>query len=295
MNKRPFKKPLSAPKKGAAPKKASSAPKSRAGAKDDYQPKRTRPAADAENTPRPENWVCGKNAVLEALRSGQSLNRVVVADNLTGSFASQVIQECRERGIPYQFVPRAKLTLLAGADNRGVACEVAAFGYQDVESMLANAEAKGQPPLLLLLDGVEDPHNLGAVIRTALCAGAHGIIIPKRRAAALNATVLKISAGAALHLPVARVSNLAQTAEFLKEQGLWVAAADLQGPDVWQANLSGPVAIILGGEGKGVSANLKKHCDFTVSLPLKGAVSSLNVSAAAAAILYEVCRQRALD
>ena len=312
MTKKPFKKSFSPKKAGSAPKNVRPAAKNRAGANTDYQPqkprsvptetatdyqpRKTRPAATdiAEANPNPENWICGKNAVLEALRSGQSLNRVILADNLTGSFGAQVIKECRETGVPFQHVPRAKLAQLAGADNRGVACEVAAFSYQEVESMLALAEAKGEAPLILLLDGVEDPHNLGAVIRTALCAGAHGVVIPKRRSAALNATVLKTSAGAAAHLPVARVSNLAQTAQFLKEQGLWLAAADMQGASVWQADLAGPLAIVLGGEGKGVSANLLKQCDFTVALPIKGAVNSLNVSAAAAAILYEVCRQRAV-
>lgn len=240
------------------------------------------------------NLICGRNAVLEALSSELSVNRVLIAEGLAGGFGVNVIKLCREQGVPYQIVPKTRLTQLAGPDNRGVACELAAFHYQELEVMLAAAAAQNEPPLLLLLDGLEDPHNLGAVIRTALCAGAHGVVIPKRRSAALNATVLKTSAGAASHLPVARVSNLAQTAEQLQKAGLWLAAADMGGQTAWQTDLRGPLALVLGSEGKGVSPILQKMCDLTVGLPLKGPVASLNVSAAAAALLYEICRQRSL-
>ncbi|MCL1906262.1 MAG: 23S rRNA (guanosine(2251)-2'-O)-methyltransferase RlmB [Clostridiales bacterium] len=243
----------------------------------------------------PEGLISGKNAVLEALRSGQTINRVLLAEGQNGAFLNDVIKKCRENGVQYQFLPKARLAKIAGPDHRGVACELSPFSYAEPEDMLEAARLKGEPPLLLLLDGVEDPHNLGAVMRTALCAGAHGIIIPKRRSAAFTATVARTSAGASAHMPLARVSNLTQTARALKQAGLWLAAADMDGQTSWQADLSGPLALVLGGEGEGISPLLKRHCDLCVSLPVSGPVASLNVSAAAAALLYEVKRQRSTD
>lgn len=242
--------------------------------------------------PQETGIICGKNAVLAALRADQSINRVLLAEGLTGAFATEVIKRCRALGVPYQFVPKTRLAAIAGPDHRGVACELSAFNYAEVEDMLEIAARRGEQPLLLLLDSVEDPHNLGAVIRTAFCVGAHGVIIPKRRSATLNATVAKTSAGASAYLPVARVANLSQTARALKEAGLWLAAADMDGQTAWRANLNGPLALVLGGEDKGVSPLLKQGCDFCVSLPMAGNLGSLNVSAAAAALLYEIRRQR---
>jgi 23S rRNA (guanosine2251-2'-O)-methyltransferase len=237
--------------------------------------------------------ISGRNAVLEALRSGETINRVLLAEGQGGPSINEVIKRCRESGIPYQFLPKARLIKIAGADHRGVVCELSPFRYAEVEDMLQAAQHKGEPPLLVLLDGVEDPHNLGAVMRTALCAGAHGIIIPKRRSASFTATVSKTSAGASAYMPLARVSNLTQTARLLQQAGLWLAAADMDGQTAWQADLNGPLALVLGGEGEGVSQLLKRQCDMCISLPMSGPVASLNVSAAASALLYEIRRQRA--
>lgn len=247
---------------------------------------------DAEQMPKSSEVICGKNSVLEALRSSRQINQVLLAEGLEPAFANQVIELCRAKAVPYKFAGRNQLEKTAGPDNRGVVAEVAAASYVEISEMLAAARAEGQAPLLVILDGVEDPHNLGAVIRTALCAGAHGLIIPKRNAVSLNQTVSKVSAGAIEHLPVARVSNLVQTVEELKKEGLWVVAADMDGQRLWDVDMSGPLVIVLGGEGRGISPLLRSHCDFVASIPLMGAVSSLNVSAAAAVMLYEALRRR---
>ena len=237
--------------------------------------------------------ICGKNNVLEALKSGREINRVLLAQGLDYGFVSGIKQLCRDNGVVCMDVPKQKLEKLAGADNRGVVAELAAVDYAEVEDILALAAERGEPPFVILLDDVEDPHNLGAVIRTALCAGAHGVVIPKRRAAALNQTVSRVSSGAVEYLPVARVANLPQTVEKLKKAGVWVAAADMKGKPLWQSDLSGPIALVMGSEGKGISPLLLSLCDFTVSIPMKGQLDSLNVSAAAAVLLYEVARTRA--
>jgi|GEM_PF-322060 len=236
--------------------------------------------------------ICGKNSVLEALKSSREINRVLLAEGLEPAFARQVIDLCRGRAVPYRTVGRNHLAKIAGEDNRGVVAEVASASYVEVSDMLAAAQAAGQSPLIVILDGVEDPHNLGAVIRTALCAGAHGLVIPKRNAVSLNQTVSRVSAGAIEHLPVARVANLVQTVDELKKEGLWIVAADMNGERLWDVDMSGPLAIVLGGEGRGIAPLLRSRCDFVASIPLKGAVSSLNVSAAAAVMLYEALRRR---
>jgi len=187
---------------------------------------------------------------------------------------------------------KAQMTRLAGPDHRGVAAELAAAEYVEVSDLLDIAAQKNEPPFIVVLDGVEDPHNLGAVIRTALCAGAHGVVIGKRRSASLNHTVLNTSAGAAAYLPVARVANLVQAVCELQEAGCWVAAADMDGGNLWEEDLTGPIVLVMGSEGEGVSPLLKKNCDKVVSIPMRGKIGSLNVSNAAAVLMYEIVRQR---
>ncbi|MCL1975211.1 MAG: 23S rRNA (guanosine(2251)-2'-O)-methyltransferase RlmB, partial [Firmicutes bacterium] len=243
----------------------------------------------------PNKLISGKNAVLEALRSGQTINRVLLAEEQSGTVVNEVIRRCRENGVPYQFLPKARLTKIAGPDHRGVVCELSSLSYAELEDVLQAAQESGEQPLILLLDGIEDPYNLGAIIRTALCAGAHGIVIPKRRAVSFTNAVAKSSAGASAYLPLVRVSNLSQTARILQQAGLWLAAADMSGNSAWQSDLRGPLALVLGGEGTGVSPLLKRQCDLCVSLPMSGPLGSLNVSAAAAALLYEIRRQRTTE
>ncbi|MBR2782605.1 MAG: 23S rRNA (guanosine(2251)-2'-O)-methyltransferase RlmB [Firmicutes bacterium] len=236
--------------------------------------------------------LCGRNAVLEALKSGRSVNKVWLADNNDPAFAGAVFRLCQQAGVPCHKLPRTKLDRLAGPDHRGVAAELAALAYAELEDILQQAADRGEQPFVILLDQVEDPHNLGAVIRTALCAGAHGVVVPKRRAAALNQTVVKTSAGAANYLPVARVANLNQALDRLKQAGCWAVAADMDGQPMWDCDLTGPMALVLGGEGAGVSPLLKKNCDLVAAIPMQGSLGSLNVSNAGAVLMYEILRQR---
>ncbi len=236
--------------------------------------------------------ISGRNSVLEALRSEREINRVWFADHLEQGFGQQIMALCKERGIPFSKVDKLQLQKIGGDDNRGVVAEVASAAYVEVEDILALAAHKNEPPLVVILDEVEDPHNLGAIIRTALCAGAHGIVIPKRRSASLNQTVAKISAGAVEHLPVARVSNLCNAVDCLKKQGLWIVGADMDGQTLWDLDLSGPLALVMGSEGQGISKLLKSKCDFIASIPMSGPINSLNVSASAAVLLYEIKRSR---
>lgn len=256
-----------------------------------YRADREKPAA-AE--PAREDIICGRNAVLEMLRSEQSINKVWLAEGIEASFSGAVFSLCKQRGVPCHQLPKHKLERLAGAGNQGVAAELAAFSYVEIDDLLAAAAARGEEPFFVLLDGVEDPHNLGAVMRSALSAGAQGLIIGRHRAAQVNQTVIKTSAGAAAYLPVARVANLNQALQQLQQAGCWAVAADMDGQPYYQANLTGPVVLVLGSEGQGIAPLLKKNCDFVVSMPMRGEVSSLNVSAAAAVLLYEVVRQRSL-
>ncbi len=238
------------------------------------------------------DYLWGRNSVLEALKAGRPVNRLWLASGLEPGFARQVTELCLQKGIPFDRVDKSFLTKLAGPDHRGVVAQVAAQAYVEVADLLAAARAKGEPPLLVMLAAVEDPHNLGAILRSAYCAGAHGVIIPKRRAASLNGTVAKVAQGAAEHLPVARVANLVQTAQELQKEGLWLVAGDMEGVPYWQVDFSGPLALILGGEGQGIPPLLRKTCDWVASIPLRGQLTSLNVSAAAAVLLYEAVRCR---
>lgn len=237
--------------------------------------------------------VAGRNSVSEALKSGRSINKVYIArGNMEGSIR-EIIGAVKEQKIPLQEVERSFLDKLTAERHQGIVAEVAPYAYVDVEDMIASAREKGEDPLVLILAELEDPHNFGAILRTAEAAGVHGVIIPKRRGVQLNATVAKVSSGAAEYVPVARVANLVQTAEKLKELGLWVTGADMQGENsLWEAGLTGPLAVIIGGEGRGIPKLLKEKCDFLTRIPMKGKISSLNASAAASAILFEVLRQR---
>ena len=240
-----------------------------------------------------ENQLEGRNAVLEALRSGRDMEKLRVQKGNVEGTIKRIVAQAAEKGIVIQEVSRQKLDELSQTKNhQGVIALVSAQNYAEVEDILAAAREKGEEPFLILLDGITDPHNLGAILRTAECAGAHGVIIPKRRSVGLNATVGKTSAGAIAYIPVARVTNLVKTMEQLKKEGLWFACADMGECDYFDANLKGPIGLVIGSEGEGVSRLVKENCDFTASIPMYGKISSLNASVAAALLMYEVVRQR---
>ena len=243
-----------------------------------------------------DNIIYGRNPVLEALKSGREIEKLLMLKNSEGS-AKKIEAMARDLKIPIQYVDKAALDRVAlnpeGVGNhQGVAIYTSASRYYEVDDLLAAAAAKGEAPFLVLLDGVEDPHNLGAILRTADGAGVHGVIIPKRRASGLTETVAKASAGAIEYVPTAKVSNLAQTIDQLKEKGLWIAACDMDGTVYHKADLTGPIAIVIGGEGQGVGRLIREKCDYVISIPMKGKISSLNASNAAAVLLYEIDRQR---
>lgn len=241
-----------------------------------------------------EEWLAGKHPVLEALRSGRPVHKIWVADGAAKHQTAPILQAAKEAGVPVQFVDKRKLDqTVPGVNHQGVAAQSAAWDYADVETILAAAERKGEPPLVLLLDEIEDPHNLGSILRTADSAGAHGVIIPKRRSVGLTATVAKTSAGAVEYVPVARVGNLAQTIDSLKKRGLWVAGADASADsDAFAADLTGPLALVIGNENRGMGRLIREKCDYLVKLPMLGRIQSLNASVAAGVLLYEIVRQR---
>lgn len=243
-----------------------------------------------------EQWIAGKHPVLEALKSGYALNKIWLSEHLQRAQVSAILEEAKARGVVVQYADKRKLDQMApGTAHQGVVAQGAAAAYAEVDDLLARAAERGEAPLLVLLDEVEDPHNLGSVLRTADCTGVHGVIVPKRRSASLSAVVAKTSAGAVAYVPVARVSNLVQTIERLKEAGVWVAgAAGEAEDDVYRANLTGPLAIVIGNEGRGLSRLVRESCDFLVSLPMMGRINSLNASVAAGVLLYEAVRQRRL-
>ncbi|MBQ2059630.1 MAG: 23S rRNA (guanosine(2251)-2'-O)-methyltransferase RlmB [Firmicutes bacterium] len=259
-----------------------------------FAPRRAdeRPYAPAEGFAENPNLIIGRNPVTEAIKSGRTIDKILMQKDGEGS-VRKIAAMAREEGLQLQYVDKIVLDKLApGRPHQGVAAFAAAHDYCDVEDILAAAEEKGEPPLIVLLDGLEDPHNLGAILRSADGAGAHGVIIPARRSVSLTETVAKASAGAIEYVPVAKVSNLAAAIDDLKAQGIWIAAVDMDGESYSSARLDGPLAIVIGSEGKGVSRLVKEKCDFVVSIPMKGRVNSLNASNAAAVILYEAERQR---
>ncbi len=240
-----------------------------------------------------ENQLEGRNAILEALKSGRDIEKLFVLKGNVEGTIKRIIAQAAQKGIVIQEVSRQKLDELSQTKNhQGVIALASAHNYAEIEDILENARQKGEDPFIILLDGITDPHNLGALIRSAECAGAHGVIIPKRRSVGLNATVGKTSAGAIEYMPVARVTNLVKTMEQLKKQGLWFACADMKGLDYFDTDLKGPLGIIIGSEGDGVSRLVKENCDFTVSVPMYGKIDSLNASVAGALFMYEVVRQR---
>lgn len=235
----------------------------------------------------------GRNAVLEAFRSGKCVDKLFILDGCQDGPVRTIAREARKKDTIINYVSKERLDQLSETRaHQGVIAQVAAYEYSTVEDILAKAEEKGEPPFLILLDNVEDPHNLGAIIRTANLAGAHGVIIPKRRAVSLTSTVAKTSAGAINYTPVAKVTNLVRTMEELKEKGIWFVCADMGGESMYRMNLTGPIGLVIGNEGEGVSRLVKEACDFTASIPMKGDIDSLNASVAAGVLAYEIVRQR---
>ena len=237
--------------------------------------------------------VEGRNAVIEAFRSGKPVDKLFVLDGCQDGPVRTIIREAKKHDTIINFVTRERLDQISETKkHQGVIAYAAAYEYSEVEDMLELAKKKGEDPFLILLDNIEDPHNLGAIIRTANLAGAHGVIIPKRRAVGLTATVAKTSAGALNYTPVAKVTNLAKTMEELKEKGLWFVCADMGGESMYRLNLTGPIGMVMGNEGDGVSRLVKEKCDFIAAIPMKGDIDSLNASVAAGVLAYEIVRQR---
>ncbi len=235
----------------------------------------------------------GRNAVLEAFRSGKPMDKVFLLDGCMDGPLKTIAREAKKHDTIINYVKKERLEQLSETGkHQGVIAMAAAYEYAQVEDILAKAEEKGEPPFILLLDGIEDPHNLGAIIRTANLAGAHGVIIPKRRAVGLTATVAKTSAGALNYTPVAKVTNLTQTMKELKEKGMWFVGADMGGETMYQLDLTGPIGVVIGSEGDGMSKLVKENCDFIASIPMKGDIDSLNASVAAGILAYEIVRQR---
>lgn len=235
----------------------------------------------------------GRNAVLEAFRSGRCVDKLFILDGCQDGPVRTIAREARKKDTIINYVSKERLDQLSETRaHQGVIAQVAAYEYSTVEEILEKAEEKGEPPFLVLLDNVEDPHNLGAIIRTANLAGAHGVIIPKRRSVGLTSTVAKTSAGALNYTPVAKVTNLVRTIEELKEKGIWFVCADMGGESMYRLNLTGPIGMIVGNEGEGVSRLVREACDFTASIPMKGDIDSLNASVVAGVLAYEIVRQR---
>ena len=235
----------------------------------------------------------GRNAVIEAFRSGRTIDKLYVQDGCKDGPVLTIKREAAKHGTLIKYVARERLDQLSETGkHQGVIAYAAACAYAEVEDILSAAKDKGEAPFLFLLDGIEDPHNLGAIIRTANLAGAHGVIIPKNRAVGLTATVAKASSGALNYTPVARVTNLGQTIEELKKEGLWFVCADMEGTRMYDLDLKGPVGLVIGSEGNGVGRLVKEKCDFTASIPMRGNIDSLNASVAAGVLAYEIVRQR---
>ena len=240
-----------------------------------------------------ELTIEGRNAVLEAFRSGKTIDRLFVLDGCQDGPVRTIVREAKKHDTIVNFVPKERLDSMSETGHhQGVMAYAAAYEYAEVEDILKIAKEKGEPPFLFLLDGIEDPHNLGAIIRTANLAGAHGVIIPKRRAVGLTATVARTSAGALNYTPVAKVTNMAATIEDLKKRGIWFVCADMGGESMYRLNLTGPIGLVIGNEGEGVSRLVKEKCDMIASIPMKGDIDSLNASVATGVLAYELVRQR---
>lgn len=240
-----------------------------------------------------ELMIEGRNAVIEAFRSGKTIDKLYLLDGCQDGPMATIRREAKKHSTIVKYVDKERLDQLSPTGkHQGVIAAAAAYSYAEVDDILENARKKGEEPFLFLLDGIEDPHNLGAIIRTANLAGAHGVIIPKNRAVGLTATVARTSAGAVNYTPVAKVTNLAKTIEELKKEGLWFVCADMNGTAMYDLNLKGAIGLVIGNEGEGVSRLVKEKCDMTAAIPMKGEIDSLNASVAAGVLAYEIVRQR---
>lgn len=240
-----------------------------------------------------EFTIEGRNAVIEAYRSGKPIDKLFILDGCQDGPMMTIKREAKKHDTLVKYVTKERLDQLSETGkHQGVIAYAAAYEYAEVDDILETAKKKGEPPFIFLLDNIEDPHNLGAIIRTANLAGAHGVIIPKHRAVGLTATVAKTSAGALNYTPVAKVANLGQTIDELKEKGIWFVCADMDGEVMYRQNLTGPIGLVIGNEGNGVSRLVKEKCDFTTAIPMKGDIDSLNASVAAGVLAFEIVRQR---
>ena len=248
---------------------------------------------DKIEIPEGSSRIEGRNAVIEAFRAGREIDRLFVQEGLKDGPVQTVLREAKKRDTQVKFVQKDRLDQMSETGkHQGVIAIAAAYAYAEVEDMLNKAREKGEAPFLFLLDGIEDPHNLGAIIRTANLAGAHGVIIPKNRAVGLTETVARTSAGALNYTPVARVTNIGNTIDALKKEGLWFVCADMGGEVMYRQNLTGPIGLVIGNEGSGVSRLVREKCDYITSIPMKGDIDSLNASVAAGVLAFEIVRQR---
>lgn len=242
-----------------------------------------------------DDKIIGRNPVLEAIRSGRSIDKILVKKGKYEGSIVPIIKKAKENGIIIQEADKAKLDAAAeGGSHQGVIAYVSAYEYSDVNGILNAARDKGEPPFVIICDKITDPHNLGAIIRTANCVGAHGVIIPKRNSVGLNSTVAKASAGAVEYMRVAKVTNIVSAIEDLKKEGLWITAADMDGEEMYNIDLKGAAGLVIGSEGEGVSRLVREKCDFIASIPMAGEINSLNASVAAGVLMYEALRQRRL-
>jgi 23S rRNA (guanosine2251-2'-O)-methyltransferase len=245
-----------------------------------------------EQTSVNRSIIIGRNPVLEALKSNREIEKLIIGKDTEGSIR-KIIGIAKDKGVPWQYVDKSALDRISdGKSHQGVIAYVSEYTYCHIEDIIEKAQIRNEDPFIIILDGIEDPHNLGAILRTADGAGAHGVIIPKRRAVGITDVVAKAAAGAVEYVPVAKVSNIAQTVDKLKEKGIWVGACNMDGIEYDLANMNGSIALVIGAEGYGISRLVKEKCDFSVSIPMSGHISSLNASNAAAILMYEVRRQR---
>lgn len=243
-----------------------------------------------------EDKIIGRNPVLEAIRSGRSIDKILIKKGKYEGSIVPIIKKAKEAKILIQEVDKAKLdTISEGENHQGVIAYVSAYDYVTVKDILLKAEEKGEPPFVIICDKITDPHNLGAILRTANCVGAHGVIIPKRNSVGVNSIVAKTSAGAVEYTPVAKVTNIAGTIEDLKKEGMWIAGADMNGEEMYKVDLKGSLGLVIGSEGEGISRLVREKCDFIASIPMNGQINSLNASVAAGVLMYEALRQRRVD
>ena len=247
-----------------------------------------------KNAPQGDDNIYGRNPVLEALESGRAIDKIFIQDGINAPVIGQILNLAKSRGVTYSFTDKRRLDRMTGGENhQGVVAVGAAHAYSSVDDILDRAKENGEDPFIVICEGLTDPHNLGAVIRTADAAGCHGVIIPKNRSVQLSSTVAKVAAGAVEHIPVAKVANIAQTIEKLKKEGLWIVGTDLSATMThYECDMTGAIGIVIGSEGDGISRIVRESCDFLVKIPIRGGAESLNASVAAGVVLYEAVRQR---